>query len=277
MTDWVIESLTNALNIWNEKLTEIWTIVTQSPEEFRGGSIWAVIVTIHGALQATGLALLVLFFVIGVIRTCGSFTEMKRPELGLKLFVRFIIAKAMVTYGMDLMLAVLTIVQGIINSILNSAGFAGGGNMVLPEEMITAIDSCGFWASIPLLLVALIACLLIWILSFVMILSCYGRFFKLYMYTAISPIPLSTFAGEPTQNIGKSFLKSYAGVCMEGAIVILACVIFSAFAGTPPEVDTSATAATMVWTYIGSLLLNMLILVGTVKAADRIVKEMMGL
>lgn len=97
------------------------------------------------------------------------------------------------------------------------------------------------------------------------------------LYTAISPIPLSTFAGEPTQNVGKSFLKSYAGVCLEGAIIVLACIIFSVFASSPPVVDPNAAAASMVWSYIGELIFNMLILVGSVKMADRIVREMMGL
>ena len=277
MNKWVKESLQDALRIWNDKLSEIWTIITQSPQAFRGGAVWNVITSIHGALQAIGLALLVLFFVVGVMRTCGSFSELKRPELAIKLFVRFAIAKGVITYGMEIMLALISIVQGVISRIMSASGLAGNEAVALPEQIITAIDDCGFWASIPLLLVALIGCLIIWVLAFTMIIACYGRFFKLYMYTAIAPIPLSTFAGEPTQNIGKSFLKGYAGVCLEGAIIMLACVIYSAFVGTPPEVDAGATAATMVWKYIGSMILNMLILVGTVKASDSIVREMMGL
>lgn len=110
-----------------------------------------------------------------------------------------------------------------------------------------------------------------------MILTVYGRFFKLYLYTAIAPIPLSTFAGEPSQNVGKSFIKSYSAVCLEGAIIVLACIIFSLFAGSSPSIDTSAEAVNQVWSYISQLVFNMLILVGTVKASDRVVKEMMGL
>ena len=110
-----------------------------------------------------------------------------------------------------------------------------------------------------------------------MILTVYGRFFKLYIYTAIAPIPLATFAGQPTESIGKSFLKSYAGVCLEGAVIILACIIFSKFASTPPVIDKDAAVVTMVWSYIGELAFNMLILVGTVKMADRIVHEAMGI
>jgi hypothetical protein len=274
--NWVVQNLEKALNIWNTKLAEIWSIVTQSPETFRGGSIWNVITTIHGALQAIGYALLVLFFVIGVMKTCGSFAEVKKPEHVLRLFIRFILAKAVISYGMELMLAFLSIVQGIISTIMTSTGFGGNAMSVLPQEIITAIEGCSFLESIPLWAVTLIGGLIIWVLSFIMILSVYGRFFKMYLYTAIAPIPLSTFAGEPTQNIGKSFLKGYAAVCLEGAVIVLACVIFSAFASSPPMVDPSAAAATMVWSYMGELIFNMLILVGAVKMADKVVHEMLG-
>lgn len=275
--NWIVQNLERALEVWNEKLAEIWMIITQSPENFKGGSIWSVITSIHGALQAIGYALLVLFFVISVMRTCGSFAEVKKPEHAVKLFIRFAIAKGVITYGLELMMAFLSIIQGIISTIMNSAGFGTATTTVLPTEIVTAIEDCGFFESIPLWAVTLIGGLFVWVLSFVMILSVYGRFFKLYMYTAIAPIPLSTFAGEPTQNVGKSFLKSYAGVCLEGAIIVLACIIFSVFASSPPVVDTTATAASMVWSYIGELIFNMLILVGSVKMADRIVREMMGL
>ena len=274
--NWVVQNLEKALNIWNTKLAEIWSIITQSPEEFRGGSIWNVITSIHGALQAIGYALLVLFFVIGVMKTCGSFAEVKKPEHVLRLFIRFILAKAVISYGMELMLTFLSIVQGIISTIMGSTGFGGNAMSVLPQEIITAIEGCGFLESIPLWAVTLIGGLIIWVLSFIMILSVYGRFFKMYLYTAIAPIPLSTFAGEPTQNVGKSFLKGYAAVCLEGAVIVLACVIFSAFASSPPMVETSAAAATMVWSYMGELIFNMLILVGAVKMADKVVHEMLG-
>jgi hypothetical protein len=275
--NWVVQNLENALEVWNDKLSEIWTLITQSPQQFKGGAIWNVVVNINGALQAIGYALLVLFFVIGVMKTCGSFTEVKKPEHALKLFVRFALAKAVITYGLDLMLALLDIIQGIISQIMQSAGFGSPQATILPTEIITAIEDCSFWESIPLWAVTLIGGLFIWVLSFVMILSVYGRFFKMYMYTAIAPIPLSSFAGEPSQNVGKSFIKSYSAVCLEGAIIVLACIIFSVFASSPPTVNTGAAAATMVWSYIGELLFNMLVLVGAVKMADRIVREMMGL
>lgn len=275
--NWVVQNLVNALNTWNEKLAEIWQIITQSPENFKGGGIWSAIVNIHGALQAIGYALLVLFFVVGVVKTCGSFTEVKKPEHAVKIFVRFAIAKGVVTYGLELMMALFEIVQGVTSTIMGSAGFGGAQETVLPQEIVTAVEDCVFFESIPLWAVTLIGSLFITVLSFIMIMSVYGRFFRLYLYTAIAPVPLSTFAGSPSQNVGISFLKSYAAVCLEGAIIVLACIIFTLFATTPPVVDPDAAAVTMVWGYIGELIFNMLVLTGAVKMSDRVVREMMGL
>jgi hypothetical protein len=258
-------------------MAEIFQLLTQSPETFKGGGIWAVILNIHSAVQAVGLGLLVLFFVVGVVKTCGSFTEMKRPEVAVKMFVRFALAKAAVTYGLELMMALLSIVQGLINRIMTAAGFSGSDDTVLPDSIKTAIGDTGFFESIPLWAVTLLGGLFVIVLSFIMILSVYARFFKLYIYTAIAPIPLASFAGEPSQSMGVSFMKSYAAVCLEGAIIVLACIIFSLFASAPPVVDTSAAAVTQVWAYVGELIFNMLVLVGAVKMADRVVREMLGL
>ena len=232
---------------------------------------------INDALKAIGLGLLVLFFAVGVVKTCSSVADLKRPEHALKLFVRFALAKAAVTYGLDLMLAIFQIVQGMVSTVINQSGGSGMSAVTLPQELIDAINEVGFWDSIPLWAVTLIGGLLITVLSFVMILTVYGRMFSLWMYAAIAPIPLSSFAGEPTSNVGKNFLRSYAGVCLQGVVIALACIIFSAVSSSPPAVDTSVSVVTAVWTYVGELAFNLLVLVGAVKGCDRIVKEIMGL
>ena len=275
--NWIVENINNAINTWNEKLSEIWRLLTESPEAFKGGTIWNVMVNINDALKAIGYALLVLFFLMGIMRQFNSFQELNRPEQALKLFIRFILAKAAVIWGLDLMMAMFTVAQGIIAKIMEASGVVGKGGTYLPQRMIDTIESCGFWESVPLWAVTLIGSLIVTILSFIMIMTVYGRFFKIYLYAAIAPIPLSAFAGEETSHIGKSFMKSYAAVCMEGAIILLACIIYSLFASSPPSVDTSATAVTQVWTYVGELIFNMLVLVGTIKLSDRVVRDMMGL
>ena len=250
--NWIVQNLNSALNTWNEKLAEIWTLLTQSPESFKGGTIWSVITGINGALTAIGYGLLVLFFAAGIVKTCGSFTDMKKPEHALKAFIRFALAQGAIMYGMELMTALFSIVQGIVSTIMAQSGMADGGVTELPAEIVEKIEAVGMLESIPLWIVTLLGSLLITVLSFIMILTVYGRMFKLYMYTAIAPIPISTFAGEPSQSVGKNFIKSYAGVCLEGAIIALACIIFSVYSASPPAIgDTSLSAVTIVWNYVG--------------------------
>ncbi|MCI9506036.1 MAG: hypothetical protein HFF62_05515 [Oscillospiraceae bacterium] len=276
--NWIIDNLNSALDTWDDRLSEIWTLISTSPENFKGGGIWAVILNINDGLKAVGYALLVLFFVMGVVKTCGSFAELKRPELAFKCFVRFVLAQAAVTWGLELMTALFSIAQGMVSQIMSSSGMTAMSATALPDEMIDIIKDVGFLDSIPLWAVTLLGSLFIWVLSLVMILTVYSRFFKLYMATAIAPVPLASFAGQPSSSIGMAFIKSYAAICLEGCMIVLSCVIFSQFASTPPAIsDTSLSATTIVWNYVGELIFNMLVLVGTIKMSDRIVRELMGL
>lgn len=276
--NWIVDNLNSALNTWNNKLAEIWQLISTSPEEFKGGGIWDVIVGINGGLQAIGYALLVLFFVMGIVKTCGSFTEFKKPELVFKSFIRFILAQAAVGHGMELMMAVFRVAQGMVSSIISSSGLSALTATTLPDEMVTIIEDVGLIESIPLWAVTLLGSLFIWVLALVMILTVYSRFFKLYIATAIAPVPLASFAGQPSSSIGMAFVKSYAAICLEGCIIVLACVIFSQFASAPPAIaDSTLAPATIVWNYVGELIFNMLVLVGSIKMSDRIIRELMGL
>ena len=276
--NWIVDNLNSALNTWNNKLAEIWQLISTSPEEFKGGGIWDVIVGINGGLQAIGYALLVLFFVMGIVKTCGSFTEFKKPELVFKSFIRFILAQAAVGHGMELMMAVFRVAQGMVSSIISSSGLSALTATTLPDEMVTIIEDVGLIESIPLWAVTLLGSLFIWVLALVMILTVYSRFFKLYIATAIAPVPLASFAGQPSSSVGMAFVKSYSAICLEGCVSVLACVIFSAFASTPPAiVDSTLAPATIVWNYVGELVFNMLVLVGAIKMSDRLIRELMGL
>ena len=276
--NWLIESLKWTFEFWNNKQTEIWQLVSTTPEEFKGGDIWRLALTLNDGLKAIGYGLLVLFFALSICKSTINFRDLRRPEQGLRFFIRFVLAKTAVTYGIDLMTAIFNICTGIVSVIAEKMGTAAA-DMALPEELETAVNEVGFLASIPLWLVTILGCLVIIVLSFVMILTVYSRFFKLYMYTALAPIPLSSFAGEATSFMGKAFIKSYMGVCMEGAVIVLACLIFSAFtsSGNFGLVDAESSAVVQVLAYLAETIFNMLVLVGLIKGSDRIVKEMFAL
>lgn len=273
--NWIVQNIEKALATWDNALAEIQSILTISPQGFRGGTIWNAIVSVNGALKAVGYALLVLFFLIGVMKTCGSIAEVKRPEHALKLFLRFILAKGVIDNGLEIMEVLIEVVQGILQTILGSHVISS--TTAIAPELVTAIENCDFLDSIPLWIVAILGHLGMVVITIVLILTVYGRFFKIFIYIALAPVPLSTFAGEPTQNVGRSFLKSFAGACLQGAIIVVACVIFSLYATSQPSVDVNASALSMAWSYMEGMILNMLILTATVKASDHVVREMMGL
>lgn len=276
--NWIVGNLQSAFHTWNDKLAEIWALITTTPQEFRGGGIWTAIVNINDGLQAVGYGLLVLFFAMGIFQSAASFRDFQRPEFALRHFIRFILAKTAIGYGMELMLAIFNICGGIVQSIMGGVGGMASAAVSVPQEMIDTIESIGFLESIPLWLVTVLGSLFITILSFILIMTVYGRFFRLYIFTALAPLPLSSFAGEGTSFIGKTFIKSYTGVCLEGAVIVLACLIYTAFiSGSAPVLDTSLSAVTMSWQYVGETIFNMIVLVGLVKGAERIVKEMFGL
>lgn len=272
--NWIIENLNNAFGTWNDKLTELWSLVATSPDNFKGGTVWAVMQNIHGTLLAVGYSLLILFFAIGLFKNTANFHELKRPEAAVHYLIRFVAAKTLVTYGMDIMLSIFEICNGVVSQVAASMGGISQAMVTLPTEIETAIINVGFLASIPLWLVTILGSLFITVLSFVMILTVYGRFFRLYMYTALAPIPLSSFGAENTQATGIAFIKSYIGVCMEGAVIVLACIIYSGFVSSPSIATGEAT--TVVWSYLGETIFNMLVLVGLIKGSDRIIHEMMG-
>ena len=206
--NWIVDNLNSALNTWNGKLAEIWELVSTSPEDFKGGGIWEVVVGINGGLQAIGYALLVLFFAVGIVKTCGGFAELKKPELAFKCFIRFILAQAAVGHGMELMMALFRVAQGMVSTIMTSSGLSALTATTLPDEMVAMIEDVGLIESIPLWAITLLGSLFIWVLALVMILTVYSRFFKLYIATAIAPVPLASFAGQPSSSIGVAFRQS---------------------------------------------------------------------
>ena len=257
--NWIVSILESALTDWNGKLSEIWTLLTQTPQSFKGGDIWTAVSGIHTAMVGIGYGLLVLFFAMGIFQSAASFRDFQRPEFALRHFIRFLLAKVAVGSCMEIMTAIFSVCGGVAATVMSGMGGSVSTAATLPGEIVTAIEGLGLLESIPLWLVALLGSLFITVMSFILLLTVYGRFFRLYMFTALAPLPLASFAGEGTAASGKAFLKNYIGVCMEGAVIVLACLIYSAFlSSSTPAADASLPAVTMAWQYIGQLIFNTL-------------------
>lgn len=276
---WITVLLRDALRFWAGCSETIWSLLTTAPSEFKDGAVWEVMVNVSDGIKYIAYALLVLFFGIGIMKEVTNVADLKRPENVFRLFFRYIIAKTLITYAMDILNAIFTIGIGIIQKISDSSEWTkiySGRGAGIPQDIANLIDDAGFWTSVPLSIISIIGFLVIAALSIVVVITVYGRFFKLYIYTALAPIPLASIAGESTQSTGWQFIKSYIGVCFEGAVIAVACVIYSKLAATSTisSMFGATTALGKVSAYIVEVVFNMLIMLGTIKSASQIVHEM---
>ena len=138
---------------------------------------------IHTAMVGIGYGLLVLFFAMGVFQSAASFRDFQRPEFALRHFIRFILAKVAVGSCMEIMTAIFSVCGGVVAAVMGSVGGSVSTAATLPNEIVTAIEGLGLLESIPLWLVSLLGSLFITVMSFILLLTVYGRFFRLYMFT----------------------------------------------------------------------------------------------
>ncbi len=126
----------------------------------------------------------------------------------LRHFIRFLLAKVAVGSSLELITAIYKICGGVVSTVMGGIGASISTTATLPDKIVEAIEDVSFLESIPLWLVSLLGSLLITVLSFVLILTVYGRFFRIFIYTAIAPLPLASFAGEATSAPGRRFSEA---------------------------------------------------------------------
>lgn len=276
--DWsgITNNLNNGLQEFNKRYQEIIEIITSPIQSYKGGTIFDVVDTINGAIKTVGYSLLVIFCLVGIVKMSTSLQDMKRPEQIFRFFLRFAIGKAIIDFGMPIMLEIFNVGLGVVNTMASSVQSAS--TFTVPPAIVSTVNNItGLFEGLFPYLVSFLGNLIITAISMVILLTVYGRFFKLYMYLAIAPIPLATFAGEGTSQIGQTFIKSFMGVCLEGALIVLACIIFERYTAIAPPgagTATGADAASVIFAYMGQNIFNMLVLLGVIKMCDRLVKEM---
>lgn len=281
-----INQLESGLSSWETKMNEVVTLLTTDPTLFRGGTIWSYVEVMYNAVLGFGISLLVISFFWGLLESAGTLVEMKRPENVFRTFVRVAVVEYFVVNGKDFLLKLMSVGQDIISDIwtsrvLDSSNPDSGRILYrysVPDEIVSAASTLNFSEKLTFWLVCSLAALAMTVVSIIVILQVYGRFFKIYIYMVLAPVPLSLLAGNTKlQHVGISFIKGYVGVCLEGAVVAISVIIYDAFAATAPALDTSQSCLTMVWNYSTDIIFNMLILVTVIRTSSTLIREMLGL
>lgn len=295
MYNGVIEQLQNAIDVINTVFQNMEVWLTTSPDAFGGGAAWAVVTQVNVALKGIGYGLFLMFLLMSLLKSTTNF-----KEIGLQQFfgwaIRGVLVFILVGYGLDLLQFFVTISLGANSEILSLSN--GLGTVELPPDLLEAAEAAAdeswwsalpmFFQGIPLFILALISTLVIWICGIIMVVIVYMRFFRVFIYTAIAPLPLSTFGSPDTSQTGKHFIKAYAAVCLEICVISLACVLFSAIVsngglqiwdswsnvGLQDDVYGEYWGVTM--NFIIQLVIQTVLLTISVSSSNKIIREIMG-
>ena len=283
-----MSNLERAIEIWVEALQKILTLLLEHPENW-DEDVWNIVLGVHNALTVVATALTVMFFLYGMSRKSINLTDLKRPEIWFTQFLRLGITVGVVAASMSLMKESFAVVQGILRTILGSAGTISF-EMSAPEEVITAInnqgiiefhllgsdkgiDFTGLWVA----LYGLLSVVIIFVCAIMLLVITWGRFFNLYIHMAVAGIFLSSFASEHTQNIGVSFIRSWLNACFRAVIILLALIIYSELMQSDTseavQLITEGDVSGGMLLYMKEFLVGALVTIGICKAGDQIAQR----
>jgi hypothetical protein len=262
--------ITAGAGILNFFIAECNGIIDQDPSTFASG-VYAATKSINASMTGLCSALLVIFCLMNVLKSAASLTELKRPEVAVKIFIRLILAEAASVESFRVLELIFSIFKDMMGKITGSKSYTFAG---MPAEVKDAIDDMSLGAQAGTLALVLVFLIVSIAIGISILITVYTRFFKMFMYGAFSSVPLTTFASESTQSIGISFLKSYAGVCAQGFLIVLSFFLFSAFAGGMTAISPTSDT---VMNYMISTVVQLFTLKAIISTVDAVSSKMLGL
>ena len=233
MTDnWIVANLQAALNFFNAMMQFLYDILVINPVTYRGGTIWQVVDTIYESLLGVSISLCVIFFYIGIIQDSAELILHRRWEVIVWDIFKFSMMSGKILYGRYLLLIVFYIGKEFVDAVSGD-----DGNVLetmvwveMPDKIVNATNGLSMSSGIVFWVVTLLAAIVIMVACFSIMLVVYGRLFKIYLHIAVSPPFIACSAGKSTMSVFATFIKSFAAICLEGLLIVVVCIIFSAFA-----------------------------------------------
>lgn len=275
----IIQLLNSLVTTWNLALVDLVKLLTT--DTFESQEIFDSMKRISDLISVTGATVLIICFLMGEIGNTSNILESRRTESIVKTVFRFLLAQAAVIHAPDIMLTIFSWSKDLTR-VVGAGSISLIESLSVPAEIENAIGDLNVFQLIFVWILVFIGMLIGLVLIVMLMLTVYGRLFKIYLYTAVAPIPLATFGSVTTSRVGKGFLKSYCGVCLEALIMLLICVVYSAIINSPEGISFgflssgNTDALSLVKDWLLKLIFNMLLLVTMIKGTDRIVREMMG-
>ncbi len=273
--DKILALLEMVFGFWNNQISLVFSMLGQSPVNFKGGGPWAVIQGVQPIFVAVGSSLVVLFFVIGFCSESVDIREEMRFEVILRMLIRVALAEWFVVNNVTIMKAFFTSIGNWVNVL------SGGTTSTLAIDSTQAdiIKNLGFGESLIMLIIAALLSIIIIICGFFLIYTVYFRFLRLLVIVPLGSIAFSTMGGNRTvSNTVVTYCKYFLSVCFEAVTMALAIIVCNAFinAGLPAFTGSYAD-----WTqtliYLCEMTFTIALTVGSVKGAQTLTSKVFGL
>ncbi len=273
--DKILALLEMVFGFWNNQVSLVFSMLGQSPVNFKGGGPWQVVESIEPIFVGVGSSLVVLFFVIGFCSESVDVREEMRFEVILRMLIRLGLAEWFVANNVTIMKAFFTTIGNLVNAL--SAGQYT--TLTIDSTQADIIKNLGFGESLIMLILAALLSIIIIICGFFMIYTVYFRFLKLMIIVPIGSIAFSTMAGNRNvAHTASSYAKKFLSVVFEAVTMALAIIICNAFinAGLPSFTGNYADwAQTLI--YLCEMTFTIALTVGSVKGAQSLTSKALGL
>lgn len=273
--DKILALLEMVFGFWNNQISLVFTMLGQSPVNFKGGGPWAIIEGIEPIFVAVGSSLVVLFFVIGFCSESVDVKEEMRFEAILRMFIRLALAEWFVANNVTIMKAFFTSIGNLVN--LLSAGTSV--QLTIDSTQADVIKNLGFGESLVMLILAALLSIIVIICGFFVIYTVYFRFLKILIIVPLGAIAFSTMGGNRTvSHTIVTYCKYFLSVVLEAVTMALAIIVCNAFisAGLPSFTGGYADwAKTLI--YLCEMTFTIAMTVGSVKGAQSLTSKALGL
>ena len=194
-------------------------------------------VVMYSVVMPVAYVVLALFFILELhkasvrIDSSGGGTSFG-AEIIFKVMFRLVLCKLAVDNSLLFMEAVFQIAQKLI---LGISGVIASGSVSTGDGLsiaIQEIQGMGLGEQIGTLILFSILRIGIFLILGLVNIICISRFLEIYIFIAISPIPLATFPSDELSQIAKNFLKNFSAVCLQGVFIYLILSFFPILVST---------------------------------------------
>lgn len=273
--DKILALLEMVFGFWNNQISLVFSMLGQSPVDFKGGGPWAVIEGIEPIFVGVGSSLVVLFFVIGFCSESVDVKEEMRFESILRMLIRLGLAEWFVANNVTIMKAFFTSIGNLVNAL--SAGTTV--QLTIDSTQADVIKNLGFGESLVMLILAALLSIIVIICGFFVIYTVYFRFLKLLIIVPMGSLAFSTMGGNrAVSHTVVTYCKYFLSVVLEAVTMALAIVVCNAFisAGLPSFTgDYADWAKTLI--YLCEMTFTIAMTVGSVKGAQSLTSRALGL